>query len=200
MPCYAIEDLIPVIDPSTFVHPTAVIIGDVIIGKDGYIGPGASIRGDFGRIVIADGCNIQDNCVMHSFPGQDCIVETNGHVGHAAVLHGCTVSENALIGMNAVVMDKAVIGAESIVAAGAFVKSGFECPPRSLLAGSPAEVKRTLREEEVVWKTQGTREYQTLTKRCLNSFREVEPLTEVQHERPRFTASDHKIKDAVKGS
>lgn len=196
MPIYAIEDLIPVIDETTFVHPTAVIIGDVIIGKDCYIGPGAALRGDFGRIVIADGSNVQDNCVLHSFPGQDCIVETNGHIGHAAVLHGCTIGENALVGMNAVVMDKAVIGAESIVAASAFVKSGFECAPRSMLVGNPAIIKRELREEEVAWKTQGTREYQRLTERCLTTFREVEPLTSIQNDRPRFSASDHKIKGA----
>lgn len=196
MPIYAIEDLIPVIDETTFVHPTAVIIGDVIIGKDCYIGPGAALRGDFGRIVIADGSNVQDNCVLHSFPGQDCIVETNGHIGHAAVLHGCTIGENALVGMNAVVMDKAVIGAESIVAASAFVKSGFECAPRSMLVGNPAIIKRELREEEVAWKTQGTREYQRLTERCLTTFREVEPLTSIQNDRPRFTASNHKVKGA----
>lgn len=196
MPIYAIEDLIPVIDETTFVHPTAVIIGDVIIGKGCYIGPGAALRGDFGRIDIADGSNVQDNCVLHSFPGQDCIIEPNGHIGHAAVLHGCTIGENALVGMNAVVMDKAVIGAESIVAASAFVKSGFECASRSMLIGNPAVVKRQLRDEEIAWKTQGTKEYQRLTERCLASFREVEPLTSIQNDRPRFTASHHKIKGA----
>ncbi len=196
MPIYAIEDLIPVIDETTFVHPTAVIIGDVIIGKSCYIGPGAALRGDFGRIVIGDGSNVQDNCVLHSFPGQDCIVQANGHIGHAAVLHGCTIGENALVGMNAVVMDKAIIGAESIVAASAFVKSGFECAPRSMLVGNPATIRRELRADEVAWKTQGTQEYQRLTERCFNSFREIEPLTQIQNDRPRFVASNHKIKGA----
>ncbi|UAA37434.1 transferase hexapeptide repeat family protein [Paraneptunicella aestuarii] len=196
MHCYALEDLIPVIDPSSFVHPTAVIIGDVIIGKNCYIGSGASLRGDFGRIVIADGCNVQENCVLHSFPKHDCIVETNGHIGHSAILHGCTIGKNALVGMNAVVMDNVVIGAESIVASCSFVKSGFECPPRSLLMGSPAKIMRTLDDDDVAWKSRGTLEYQRLTKRCLDSFREVEPLTEVQHDRPRFTDSEHNVKDA----
>lgn len=152
--------------------------------------------GDFGRIVIGDGSNVQDNCVLHSFPGQDCIVQANGHIGHAAVLHGCTIGENALVGMNAVVMDKAIIGAESIVAASAFVKSGFECAPRSMLVGNPATIRRELRADEVAWKTQGTQEYQRLTERCFNSFREIEPLTQIQNDRPRFVASNHKIKGA----
>jgi phenylacetic acid degradation protein len=196
MPIYAIEDLTPVISPSAYVHPTAVIIGDVIIGPDCYIGPNAALRGDFGRITLEAGSNVQDTCVLHSFPEQDCIVEHDGHVGHGAVLHGCRIGRNALVGMNAVIMDKADIGAESLVAATAFVKSGFICPERSLIAGSPAVIKRQLTDKEVAWKSKGTEEYQILTKRCLNSMREVQPLTEIQSDRPRFTNSTHKTKDS----
>jgi len=195
MPIYAIEDLVPVIDPSSYIHPTAVIIGDVIIGPDCYIGPNAVLRGDFGRIILEQGCNVQDTCVVHSFPGKDCVIKQHGHIGHGAILHGCHIGRNALVGMNAVVMDDAIIGDESLVAATAFVKSGFECPPRSLLAGSPAQVKRELSEKEVAWKTSGTAEYQKLTLRCQDSMREVTPLTQVQAERPRYN-SDHQPKDS----
>lgn len=194
MPAYAIEDLHPVVDPTAFIHPTATLIGDVIIGARCYVGPGASLRGDFGRIVMHAGANIQDNCVAHSFPNQDCIIEENGHVGHGAVLHGCTVGHNALIGMNSVIMDKAVIGAESLVAACAFVKAEFSCPPRSLIAGAPATIKRSLSDKEVEWKTNGTREYQHLTVRCNTSLREVVALSEVQDHRPRFEQSTHQPK------
>lgn len=194
MPSYAIEDLIPVVDPLAYVHPTAVLIGDVVIAKGCYIGPNAVLRGDFGRIIVKQGANIQDTCVVHSFPEKDCIIEENGHVGHGAILHGCHIGENALIGMNAVIMDDAVIGAESLVAATAFVKSAFECPPRSLLAGSPASIKRQLSDKEVAWKTQGTEQYHKLTQRCHQSLQQVEPLTEVQNDRPRFNNSDYKPK------
>ncbi|MEX2524372.1 MAG: phenylacetic acid degradation protein PaaY [Gammaproteobacteria bacterium] len=194
MPVYAIEDLIPVIDPTTYVHPSAVIIGDVIIGGGCYIGPNAVLRGDFGRIIVGSGVNIQDTCVMHGFPGKDCVVEDNGHIGHGAVLHGCRIKRNALVGMNAVIMDNAVIGEESFVGAAAFVKTGLTCEARSLVVGNPASVKRLLNDDEIDWKTRGTREYQELARRSLESLREVEPLTEPQADRPRFTASDFKPK------
>jgi len=195
MPIYAIEDLIPVVDPSAYVHPTAVLIGDVIIGPNCYVGPNAVLRGDFGRIVLKQGSNVQDTCVMHSFPSQDCIIEVDGHIGHGAVLHGCHIGRNALVGMNAVVMDGAIIGDESLVAATAFVKSGFECAPRSLLAGSPATVKRSLSAQEVAWKTNGTLEYQHLTQRCHTSLQLVQPLAQEQNDRPRFNASSHQPKN-----
>ena len=186
MPSYAIDQLVPVVDPSSYVHPTAVLIGDVIVGRHCFVGPNAVLRGDFGRILIGDGCNVQDTCVMHCFPGRECIVEADGHIGHGAVLHGCTIGRNALIGMNAVVMDNASIGAESLVGATAFVKSGFQCPARSLVVGSPARVLRSLQEREVAWKTSATGEYQALALRSLESVREVSPLTEVEPGRPRF--------------
>ena len=135
MPIYSIEDLIPVVDPSAYVHPTAVLIGDVIVGKDCYIGPNAILRGDFGRIIMHQGSNVQDTCVVHSFPNKDCVIEQDGHIGHGAILHGCHIGRNALVGMNAVIMDDAIIGAESLVGATAFVKSAFVrlAPVRSVL-------------------------------------------------------------------
>jgi|TARA_B110000908_G_scaffold52318_1_gene63885 phenylacetic acid degradation protein len=194
MPIYSIEDLIPVVDPSAYVHPTAVLIGDVIVGKDCYIGPNAVLRGDFGRIIMHQGSNVQDTCVVHSFPNKDCVIEQDGHIGHGAILHGCHIGRNALVGMNAVIMDDAIIGAESLVGATAFVKSAFQCPPRSLLAGSPATIKRQLSDQEVAWKSNGTLEYQNLSKRCHASLQLVEPLTQVQEHRPRFINSDHQPK------
>ena len=183
---YAIDGIVPVVDPTAFVHPTAVLIGDVIIGPDCYVGPCASLRGDFGRLILERGANLQDTCVMHGFPGTDTVVEEDGHVGHGAVLHGCRVGKNALIGMNAVIMDNAVIGESSIIAACAFVKAGANIPPRSLAAGMPAKVLRTLSEEEIGWKSDGTRTYQDLTRRCLATMEETVPLTAVEADRKRI--------------
>jgi len=185
MPCYSIEGVIPVIDPSAYVHPSAVLIGDVIVGPDCYIGPCASLRGDFGRIVLHRGANLQDTCVIHGFPDQDTVVEENGHIGHGAVLHSCVIRRDVLVGMNAVVMDEAEIGAASIVAACAFVPAGTKVPPRSLVAGMPAKVKRELSDAEVAWKLEGTRTYQDLTRRCLDTLAEVSPLAAVEAARPR---------------
>jgi len=194
MPVYSLEGITPVVHPDAFVHETAVLIGDVIIGADCYIGPNASLRGDFGRIIVERGANVQDTCVMHSFPGKDCVVESDGHVGHGAVLHGCRVRSNALIGMNAVVMDDVVIGSSSIVAASAFVAAGFECPPRSLVVGAPAKVKRVLSDKEVEWKTRGTQEYQQLAKRCTASLVRTKALTEVEKSRPRMEVGVYEFK------
>lgn len=200
---YAYEDLIPVVDPTAFVHPTAVLIGDVIVGPGCYIGPNAVLRGDFGRLVLEQGSNLQDTCVMHGFPDSDTVVEQDGHIGHGAVLHGCRIGRNAMVGMNAVVMDGAVIGAESIVAALAFVKAGMEVPPRSLVAGLPAKVMRSLTDQEVVWKTQGTETYQQLAQRSHHSLKPVQPLTEVEPNRKRIEAGEHaplyKLREMAKG-
>jgi phenylacetic acid degradation protein len=184
MPCYAIEGVIPVVDPSAYVHPSAVLIGDVIVGPGVYIGPCASLRGDFGRIVIEAGANVQDTCVMHGFPGGETRVEVNGHIGHGAVLHGCIVKRDALIGMNAVVMDEAEVGEQSIVAACAFVRAGVKLPARSLIAGLPAKVVRLLTDDEIAWKLEGTEVYQDLTLRCRASLVEVNPLSAVEPNRP----------------
>ena len=194
MPIYALDDFIPVIDPSSFIHPSAEIIGDVIIEANCYIGPNAVLRGDFGRIHVCANSNVQDNCVLHSFPNKDCYLEPNSHIGHCAVLHGCHIGEHALIGMNAVVMDDAKIGAESIVAASSFVKAAFSCEPRSMVVGTPAKVIRSLTEQEVNWKKAGTQEYINLVTRCQDSLRIVEPLTKIQADRPRFEQSEHQTK------
>lgn len=187
MPVYRFDGLTPVVDPTAFVHPTAVLIGDVIIGPGCYIGPGASLRGDFGRIVVAAGANVQDNCVMHSFPGQDAVIEEGGHVGHGAILHGCIVGREALIGMNAVVMDGARIGAGSFVAAMSFVRAGFEVPPATLVAGVPAKIVRTLDEKEMTWKANGTRQYQELAQRSRATLAVCDPLPSVEAGRSRTT-------------
>lgn len=194
MPIYALDDFIPVIDPSSFIHPSAEIIGDVIIEANCYIGPNAVLRGDFGRIFVGANSNVQDCCVLHSFPKKDCHLEPFSHIGHCAVLHGCYIGENALIGMNAVVMDDANIGKESIVAASAFVKANFSCEPRSMVVGTPAKVIRKLTEQEVNWKKFGTQEYINLAARCKASLRITEPLSEVQPNRPRFALSKHESK------
>ena len=183
MPIYSLEGITPVVHPDAFVHETAVLIGDVQIGAGCYIGPHASLRGDFGGIIVEQGANVQDTCVMHSFPGKDCIVERNGHIGHGAVLHGCHIGMNAMVGMNAVVMDDVFIGESSIIGATAFVGAKFECPPRSLVVGAPAKVKRQLSDREVEWKSQGTVEYQELAQRCRVTLTKTEALTEVEADR-----------------
>jgi phenylacetic acid degradation protein len=183
---YEIDGLIPVIDPSAYVHEDAIIIGDVVIGAGCYIGPAASIRGDFGRLVIEQGVNIQDTCVLHGFPNGDTVIEQDGHIGHGAVIHGCRIKRNALVGMNAVVMDGAVIGQSSIVGALSFVPAGFKLPDRHLAVGSPARILRELSDDDVAWKESATAEYQLLTRRCLTSMRPVEALTEVPDDRPRY--------------
>lgn len=187
---YAIDGIVPVVDPTAYVHPSAVLIGDVIIGPGCYVGPCASLRGDFGRLILQAGANLQDTCVMHGFPGTDTVVEENGHVGHGAVLHGCRVGRNALVGMNAVIMDNAVIGEASIVAASAFVKASERIPDRVLVAGVPAKVIRPLTDEEIAWKSDGTRTYQELTRRCLATLVETAPLTAVEAERKRIHMPD----------
>jgi len=187
---YAIDGIVPVVDPSAYVHPSAVLIGDVIVGPGCYVGPCASLRGDFGRLILERGSNIQDTCVMHGFPGTDTVVEEDGHIGHGAVLHGCRIGRNALVGMNAVIMDNAVIGEASIVAASAFVKAGVEIPPRVLVAGMPAKVIRPLSDEEIRWKSEGTATYQDLSRRSLATMQETTPLAAVEPGRKRIHMPD----------
>ncbi len=200
MPIYAFENFTPVVDPAAFVHPTAVLIGDVIVGAGVYVGPGASLRGDFGTVTLEEGSNIQDNCVMHSFPGAEARVEVNGHIGHGAILHGCLVKRNALVGMNAVVMDRAVVGEEAFVAAASFVKASFEIPARMLAAGIPAKIIRPLTPQEIAWKAQGTVEYQTLAKQSRATMREVAPLAAVEPDRPRRSAGYVPLTDLKRSS
>jgi phenylacetic acid degradation protein len=185
VPSYIFEGLRPVIHPSAFIHPTAVLIGDVFVGANCYVGPGSALRGDIGRLIMKAGSNLQDNCIMHSFPGRECLIEACGHVGHGAVLHGCTVGRNALIGMNSVIMDNAEIGEDCIIGAMSFVKAGTVTEAGSLWAGSPARLIRQVTEEERAWKAQGTAEYQGLARRCLATLVECEPLTEEEAGRQR---------------
>ncbi|MEM9533355.1 MAG: transferase hexapeptide repeat family protein [Pseudomonadota bacterium] len=194
MPAYEFNGLRPVVHPTAYVHPSAVLIGDVWVAENCYVGPCASLRGDFGRVDLRAGCNVQDTCVMHAFPGKDVVVERNGHVGHGAVLHGCTVGEGALVGMNAVVMDDAIIGKDAFVGACAFVPAGTEVAPAHLAVGAPARILRELSEDERRWKHRGTEEYQELARLSSATQREVEPLTEDDRARPRLDFSDYQTK------
>ena len=187
---YAINGVTPVVDPTAFVHPSAVLIGDVIIGPGCYVGPCASLRGDFGRLEVRAGANLQDACIMHGFPGTDTIVEEDGHIGHAAVLHGCVVKRNALVGMNAVVNDNAVVGESAIVAAMAFVKAGFVVPSRSLVAGIPTRFVRELTVQEMAWKMEGTKCYQQLTRRSLATMTATTPLAAPEPGRQRLALDE----------
>ena len=193
---YAIDGVTPVIDPTAYVHPTAVLIGDVIIGPGCYVGPLACLRGDFGRLIMEQGSNLQDTCIVHGFPGSDTVIEVDGHIGHGAVIHGARIGRNALVGMNSVIMDGAVIGEASIVAAMSFVKTGMQVPPKSLVMGMPARVVRTLSDAEIEWKYKGTLEYQQLAVRCRQNMHEVMPLTAVEPDRKRLRFE--KIEEMVK--
>ena len=193
---YAIDGVTPVIDPTAFVHPTAVLIGDVIIGPGCYVGPLACLRGDFGRLIMERGSNLQDTCVVHGFPGSDTVIEEDGHIGHGAVIHGARIGRNALVGMNSVVMDGALIGEASIVAAMSFVKTGMQVPPKSLVMGMPARVVRSLSDEEIEWKFKGTLEYQQLAVRCRENLQEVAALTAVEPDRKRLRFDN--LEDMVK--
>jgi len=184
MTIYAFDDFIPVVHESAFVHPKASVTGNVIIGKDVYVGPGAAIRGDWGGIVIEDGCNVQENCTIHMFPGVTVVLEADAHIGHGAVVHGARIGANVLIGMNAVVMDNAVVGAGTIVGALCFVPTGMQIPPRSVVVGNPAKIVKDVSDEMLAWKSDGTALYQRLPAEMRGSWREVEPLREVPTNRP----------------
>jgi len=173
----------PVIDPSAFVHKEATIIGNVIIGKNVYIGPGASLRGDWGQITIEDGCNVQDNCIIHIFPGKDVVLQKNAHVGHGAIIHGANIGKNTLIGMNAVVMDDANVGDECIVGALCFVKGEMQIPNRKIVVGNPAQIKGDVSDDMINWKTKGTELYQQLPKECAELMKECTPLKEIEENR-----------------
>jgi phenylacetic acid degradation protein len=183
---YAIDGIVPVVDPSAYVHPSAVLVGDVIVGPRAYIGPNASLRGDFGRIVVQEGASVQDSCVLHGFPGKDTVVGAESTIGHGAVLHGCVVERGALIGMNAVVNDNAVVGEDAMVAALAFVRAEDRIPSRSLAAGIPAKPKRALTEQELRWKLVNMQLYQQLAVRSAQTMREVEALPSVEPNRRRM--------------
>ena len=180
---FSFNGFIPVIHKSAFIHPQATIIGNVIIGKDVYVGPSAVIRGDWGGIVIEDGCNIQETCVIHVFPGKSITLKKNAHIGHGAVIHGANIGENVLIGINAVVMDKAEIGDGSIIGALTFVPSEMEIPPRSVVVGNPAKIVKQVSDEMLQWKTEGTELYQKLPKDLKRTMKPVKPLRKVPKNR-----------------
>jgi phenylacetic acid degradation protein len=196
---YAFEGYVPSVHPSSFVHPNATVTGNVTIGKDVYVGPGAAIRGDWGEIVIADGCNVQENCVVHSFPGVTVRLERNAHIGHGAVIHGAHIGENVLIGMNAVVMDNAEIGAGSIVGALTFVPGEMKIPARKIAVGNPAKVVKDVSDEMLNWKSQGTRLYQTLPDACRATLRPVKPRLTRKKRLPKQKASFRTWKSTSRG-
>lgn len=184
MSCYSFKGHIPVVHPSSFVHPLAAVTGNVIIGKNCYIGPGAAIRGDWGEIILKDGVNVQENCTVHMFPGKSIVLDEGAHVGHGAIIHGANLGRNCMIGMNSVIMDGASIGKNCIVGAMSFVKADASFDSDQLIVGNPAKAIKTLSPEMIAWKTAGTRLYQQLPADCHESLREVTPLTEVPANRP----------------
>jgi phenylacetic acid degradation protein len=182
---YKFKNHIPIIHESSFIHPQAAVTGNVIIGKNCYIGPGAAIRGDWGEIILEDGVNVQENCTVHMFPGKSIVLKKGAHVGHGAFIHGANLGENCLIGMNSVIMDGAEIGSECIIGALAFVKAETKIPKRSLVVGNPAKIIKQVSDEMIEWKTAGTKLYQQLPADCHESLMEVEPLREIPKNRPK---------------
>lgn len=182
---YSFKGFVPVVHPSSFVHPQAAVTGNVIIGKNVYVGPGAAIRGDWGGIVIEDGCNVQENCTIHMFPGITITLKEGAHIGHGAIVHGAHVGRNVLVGMNAVLMDEAEIGDESIIGAMTFVPAKTIIAARSLVVGNPCKVIKQVSDEMIAWKTKGTKLYQQLPADCHDSLIACEPLTEVPADRPK---------------
>ncbi|WP_425918769.1 gamma carbonic anhydrase family protein [Acinetobacter sp. TSRC1-2] len=196
MPCYAIDGVIPVVSPQAYVHPTAVLIGDVVIEAGVYIGPFAALRADFGGIRIHKNANVQDSCTIHGFPDSVTLVEEYGHIGHGAILHGCIIRKNVLVGMNSVILDEAEIGENTIIGANSTVKAKAKISENSLALGSPAKVIRSLEAKEIAWKTKGTEQYIQLAERCLSSMYEVEPLSEDSADRLTYQHfnAEHAIK------
>jgi carbonic anhydrase/acetyltransferase-like protein (isoleucine patch superfamily) len=181
---YEFKGFIPVIHESSFIHPQAAVSGNVIIGKNVYVGPGAAIRGDWGEIIIEDGCNVQENCTIHMFPGVTVVLKEAAHIGHGAIIHGGTIGKNCLIGMNAVVMDNVELGDECIVGALSFVPADSKFPARSLIVGNPAKAIKEVSDEMIGWKTKGTQLYQALPAELYASLKPCEPLREVEENRP----------------
>ena len=186
---YEFDGFVPVVHESAFVHPNATVTGNVVIGRDVYVGPGAAIRGDWGGIVIEDGCNVQENCTVHMFPGVTVVLEQGAHIGHGAIVHGARIGRNALVGMNAVIMDNAVVGAGCIVGALCFVPAEMVIPDRKVVVGNPAKVVKDVTDEMLAWKTEGTELYQRLPAQLYRSLHACEPLREVPEGRKTQTAS-----------
>lgn len=194
---FAFEGFIPVVHESAFVHPNATVVGNVTIGRDVYVGPSAVIRGDWGGIEIADGCNVQEGCIVHMFPGVVVRLEEDAHIGHGAVVHGAHIGRNVLVGMNAVIMDRAEIGDESIVGALCFVPGEMQVPPRSVVVGNPAKIVKAVSDEMLAWKSEGTALYQTLPSRLRESLQPCEPLRAVPPGRAAQAASYQPLKTAL---
>jgi carbonic anhydrase/acetyltransferase-like protein (isoleucine patch superfamily) len=188
---FEFDGMIPVIHPSAFIHPNATVTGNVIIGKDVYIGPGAAIRGDWGEIIISDGCNVQENCTIHMFPGTTVLLKEDAHIGHGAIIHGGTIGRNTLVGMNAVIMDEVQIGDECIIGSMAFVAAKTIIPARSVVVGNPAKIVKEVSDKMIAWKSEGTKLYQQLPQKCRETLKACEPLREVPEER-RKQNSDYK--------
>lgn len=192
---FEFEGFRPVVHESSFVHPNATVIGNVQIGRDVYVGPSAVIRGDWGEILIKDGCNVQENCTIHMFPGVQVVLEESAHIGHGAVIHGAYIGRNALIGMNAVIMDNARIGEDTLIGALAFVPAETVIPPRKIAVGNPVEVVKDMSPKRIEWKTQGTALYQQLPRQLRESLVACEPLREVPVDRPEQTVAYQPWKD-----
>lgn len=184
MAIYSFNGFIPVVKESSFVHPQASVIGNVLIGENVYVGPSAIIRGDWGQIIIEDGCNVQENCTIHMFPGTTVTLKKGAHIGHGAIIHGGTIGENCLIGMNSVIMDDVIMEAECIIGALSFVPAKMHLPKRSLAVGNPAKIVKEVSDEMIAWKTQGTALYQALPADCHASMKACEPLREIDENRP----------------
>lgn len=175
---YSFNNIIPVVHESSFIHPLAAVTGNVIIGKNVYVGPGAAIRGDWGHIIIEDGCNIQENCILHMFPGVTMVLKEGAHIGHGAIIHGATIGKNCMVGMNAVIMDNVELGDECIVGALAFIKADEKIPVRSLVVGNPYKIIKQVSDDMIKWKSEGTKLYQQLPKEMHEGWKECEPLRE----------------------
>jgi carbonic anhydrase/acetyltransferase-like protein (isoleucine patch superfamily) len=188
---YEFDGFIPVIHESAFIHPNATVTGNVVIGRDVYVGPGAAIRGDWGGIEIGDGCNVQESCTIHMFPGVTVVLEPSAHIGHGAIVHGARIGRNSLIGMNAVIMDNAVVGAECIVGALTFVPADMQIPDRKVVVGNPAKIVKDVSDQMIAWKTDGTALYQALPRRLYDSLKPVEPLREMPADRKQQQMSYH---------
>jgi phenylacetic acid degradation protein len=196
---YEFNGFIPVVHESAFIHPQAAVTGNVIIGKNVYIGPGAALRGDWGQIIIEDGCNVQENCTIHMFPGTTVLLKKSAHIGHGAIIHGATIGENSMIGMNSVLMDDAVIGDECIIGALTLVPAKMIIPNRSLVVGNPAKIAKEVSDEMMHWKTVGTALYQKLPAECYATLKACEPLREVEANRPSQEAMYKTWEDVKKG-
>lgn len=196
---YKFNNFIPVVDPTSFVHPQAVVTGNVIIGKHVYIGPGAAVRGDWGQIVIKDGCNVQENCTIHMFPGVTVVLEEGAHIGHGAIIHGAHIGRNVMVGMNSVIMDEVRIGDNSIIGALTFIKAGEIIPAKSMVVGNPGKVVKEVTDEMIAWKSKGTQLYQSLPSQCFEGLEACEPLTEIEANRPSQESQYHTW-NAIKNS